>query len=203
MASNFTNGSQRFLDVDDEPQKMLPPLRGFEGVPLVTLEEAAKPLIKQVPDIEHMVLNAKRNQGKIKHGLTVDESASITLYSDQWTVDDDSFYSILNKTLRSANRSAILPAWFLYLKLLITALDKLPPVAGETICRGVKQHFQNQFREGDKFVWWGFSSCTSSVGVQKRFLGKSGPRTLFFIRTDNGKSIKAFRSEERRVGKEC
>jgi hypothetical protein len=189
MASKFPNESRRFVDMADEWQQMLPPLKGFEHMPLVTLEEATKPLIEQVPDIEHMVDNVRRSQGKPKHGLTVEESASIVLYSMQWTAVDTSFYSILNSTLRSPARQQRLPPWFLYLKLLITALAKLPSSSGTTICRGVKMHFKDGYKTGDKRVWWGFSSCTSSVAVLDRFMGLSGDRTLFMIESNTGKSI--------------
>ena len=189
MASKFPNEPRRFLDVADEPRKMLPPLEGFEDVELVTLEDATKPLIDQIPEIEHMVDNVRRSQGKPKHGLTVDESASIMLYSYQWKTADTSFYNILNSMLRSAKRQQLLPPWFLYLRLLITAVAKLPSGSSTTIYRGVKEHFKDDYKTGVKRVWWGFSSCTSSVDVLERFMGLSGARTLFIIETNTGKSI--------------
>ncbi|CAF5057067.1 unnamed protein product, partial [Rotaria sp. Silwood1] len=42
------------------------------------------------------------------------------------------------------------------------------------------------------FVWWGFSSCTSSIDVlqSELFLGKTGTRTMFTIDCLNGKDIR-------------
>ena len=62
MASKFTEGSHRFSDVADEPQRRLPPLQSFETMPLVTLEEATRPLIPHVPEIEHMVHTVKEDK---------------------------------------------------------------------------------------------------------------------------------------------
>ncbi|CAF4027039.1 unnamed protein product, partial [Adineta steineri] len=38
------------------------------------------------------------------------------------------------------------------------------------------------------FVWWGFSSCTTPIGVHQ-CLGRTGQRTLFSIECDSGKDI--------------
>ena len=59
MASKFTDAHHRFSDVAAEPRKRLPPLRGFEDMPLVTLDEAIKPLIPHVPEIQHMVYKVR------------------------------------------------------------------------------------------------------------------------------------------------
>jgi hypothetical protein len=42
------------------------------------------------------------------------------------------------------------------------------------------------------FVWWGFSSCTTSVKVleNEQFLGKTGTRTLFAIECDDAKDMR-------------
>ena len=44
---------------------------------------------------------------------------------------------------------------------------------------------------GSTCVWWGFSSCTSTVTVLENdeFFGTTGARTLFSIECDTGKSI--------------
>ena len=191
MASRFTEGSHRFSDVDGEPQRRLPPLRGFETMPLVTLEEATQPLIPHVAEIEHMVHTVKEDNKKPADGLTVDESASISLYSLEWSPSQNSFYLILNSMLRSPSRQDNLPPWLLYLRLFITALSKLPSTPCRTIYRGVKMDLRDKYIVGAAYVWWGFSSCTSSIDVLKndQFFGQSGARTLFSIECDTGKSI--------------
>ena len=32
----------------------------------------------------------------------------------------------------------------------------------------------DEFPEGKTFIWWAFSSCSSSIKVLEQFLGKSG-----------------------------
>jgi hypothetical protein len=48
------------------------------------------------------------------------------------------------------------------------------------------------YPEGKTFVWWGFSSCTSSIKVlqSEQFLGKTGTRTMFNIECYSGKDIR-------------
>ena len=99
MAHKSTN-TFRFSDVGGEPVRPLPPLRGFENEALVSFEEATKPLIGFVQEIEHMVYNIQRSKIRPKNGLTIDESSSIALYSMEWSPKEKSFYMNLNKTLR-------------------------------------------------------------------------------------------------------
>ncbi|CAF4449812.1 unnamed protein product [Rotaria sp. Silwood2] len=182
----------RFSDVDGEPMRRLPPLRGFENMPLVSLEQATQPLIPYVPEIEHMVYIIQGNNIQSHDGLTVDESSSIALYSMEWSPRKNSFYIILNDTLRNSNREALLPSWNKFLRLFLTALSKLPSFGHRTIYRGIKLDLGQKYKEGARIVWWGFSSCTKTVGVLENdaFFGKSGTRTLFAIECDTGKDIR-------------
>ena len=123
----------RFSDIGGEPLRRLPPIRGFEHAPLVSFGEATKPLIGDVPEIEHMVYTIQRNNIHEKDGLTVDESSSIALYSIEWNPREKSFYFILNETLRAPNRQTLLPRWFRFLRLLFIGLSKLPSTGHRTI----------------------------------------------------------------------
>ena len=69
-------------------------------------------------------------------GLTIDESAAIRLYTIEWQKPHRSLYSMLNETLKTADRKALQP-YFKYFKLFLTALVKLPSVPPQTIWRGV------------------------------------------------------------------
>ena len=102
----------RMSDFTSEPKRMLPPIKGYEKEPLVSLEQAVQPLLSLVPDIEEMVWTVKQNCQHPQHHLSSDESASIMLYTLEWMPRESSFYFILNKTLRSQNRQELLP-WFL------------------------------------------------------------------------------------------
>ncbi|CAF1595675.1 unnamed protein product [Didymodactylos carnosus] len=99
---------------------------------------------------------------------------------------------LLNEALRSEDRECLLP-WFFFLKLFLTALWKLEPVKC-TVWRGTKGSYGAGFRKGQKFVWWGVSSCTLSRGIleKEQFLGSTGSRTLFKIECMHGKDIRMY-----------
>jgi hypothetical protein len=185
------NPTHRFSDIAAEPRRMLLPIQGFETVSLVSLEDAVIPLVSLIPDVEQMVWIAKQNCTHPKDNLSPDESASIMLYTLEWKPYEKSFYVLLNEALRAANREELNP-WFPYLRLVITALQKLPST-GPTIYRGVKLDLTDQYRQGDTIVWWGFSSCSLSIETlnNERFLGESGARTLFNIECESGKNIRS------------
>jgi hypothetical protein len=182
---------------------MLPPIQGYENMPLVSLEEAVDPLTSLVPDVERMAWTVKQSHFEGEHDLTDDEEASILLYTMEWQPREKSFYIILNKTLQAANRELLTP-WFLYLRLVMTSLAKIPSDSNRLIVyRGVKLDLSAQYPPGSTVTWWGLSSCTTSVGVlsNERFLGASGTRTLFNIECHSAKSIKqySFYPEEEEV----
>ena len=180
----------RFADVGILPKRMLAPLDGYEKFPVVSLEEAVQPLVNIVPRIERNVFVVKQNCHEPKDGLTSDESASIMLYTLESNSHEDSLYVILNETLRSEQRQKLKP-WFLYLRLMLTALTRLPSER-RSVFRGVRENLQGQYPIGNTCIWWSFSSCTSSVGVLEceSFFGQTGTRTLFHIECLAGKDIK-------------
>jgi hypothetical protein len=162
----------------------------LDNVPIVSLEEAVKPLVSVVPDVNEMVVKVKEKCNKPKDGLTPNESGAIMLYTLEWTTRENSFYRILNKELRSEDSEKLKP-WELYLKLFIISLEKLP-AHSQTIYRGLKRDLTAEYPQGKEFVWWAFSSCTTSVQVLQsdQFLGKTGPRTLFAIDCESGVDIR-------------
>ncbi|CAF4087112.1 unnamed protein product [Rotaria sordida] len=130
-----------------------------------------------------MVWTVKQNCQHPHDHLSSDKSASIMLYTLEWTSQESSFYFILNKTLRSQDRKELLP-WFLYLRLFIFALSKLPSMKHRIIYRGIKMNLSDEYQKDKIFVWWAFSSSTSSMEVLERFLGQNGSRTIFNIECD-------------------
>jgi hypothetical protein len=188
MASAISESANaRFLDASEEPTQVLLPIRGYANEPLLPLEEAVQPIYNLLDDLDMMVDTAMRNSKKPENNLTSNESAAIHLYTMQWEEPNVSLYTLLNSTLRSERREPLRP-WFRYLKLVLTALYKLPSLKS-TVWRGVRGNLSEQY--DDDQVWWGFSSCTESVDVMERFVGKSGVRTLFNIECINGKAIRA------------
>lgn len=197
MASKFPpaeTDSSRFSDIADEPLRRLAPLRGYEDLELVSLQNATDPLVPVVKDIKHMVHNALADSEQIESPLPLDQRASIVLYSMQWTSKEASFYHILNSMLRSPNRDKALPPWLSFMKLFLTALAGLPSMGHRTIYRGVKLDLRDRYPMKSSTVWWGFSSCAATVSVLENieFFGTSGTRILFAIETDTGKDIHKF-----------
>lgn len=115
----------RFLDAGKEPKEPLLPIEGYEQKPLVTLEEAVVPIEKTLFNLDSKVKTAIRGSQRPLDGLSPDESAAIYLYTVEWPDPHPSFYTLLNQHLRSKKRKTLTP-WFLYLKLFLTALYKLP-----------------------------------------------------------------------------
>ena len=188
--TNKTAAALRLADVGTLPKRMLAPIEGYEKSPLVTLEEAVKPLVPIVPKVERNVFIVKQNCKEPADGLTSDESAAIMLYTYESMPHEDSLYVKLNATLRSEQRKNLIP-WFLYLRLILTALAQLSSKCC-TVFRGVKESLWTEYPTGKTFIWWAFSSCTSSVAVlqNEQFLGKTGERTLFHIECTTAKDIK-------------
>lgn len=188
MVTTVENGSvNRFLDADEEPLRALTPIGGYQLQPLVSLEEAVRPLSHLLHNLNNMVCTAKWNSREPQDNLTTDESAAIHLYTMQWPNPYPSLYTLLNRTLRSEQRNDLIP-WFRYLKLFLTALHKLPSIK-DTIWRGIRGDVSSQYQTDQ--IWWGVSSCTDTMEVMERFVGRSGVRTLFTIEAFSGKSIKA------------
>ncbi|CAF2530906.1 unnamed protein product [Rotaria sp. Silwood2] len=184
--------SGRLLDVAEEPKKMFLPIEGYEKMPLLTLEEAIKPLTEIVSNIAEKVYAAKYNSENLKSELTLDQLAAIMLYTMGSSSDEKPLYAALNSTLRSdkPDRSNQLKPWFLYLKLFISALSNIPSYRG-IIYRGVKLDLNEFYTMDKEFVWWGFSSCTKSLAVLQTeiYLGGGGIGTIFIIECFTGKEI--------------
>ena len=108
------NSARRFADIGTLSKRMLAPIEGYENMPVVSLEEAVKPLVKIVPKVERNVFIVKQNCEQPEDGLTSDESASIMLYTYESIPHEHSLYVILNATLRlrTTTRSEALVSLF-------------------------------------------------------------------------------------------
>jgi hypothetical protein len=159
------------------------PIFGYEDLPLLTLEEAVEKIISSIPHLMDHVATAKKKYNRHSSLLTRDESAAIYLYSM-----GSPFFSCLNKTLRAENRDALKP-WFAFLKLFITALEKLPSTKA-TIWRGVNYDDTLTFVDDEIHIWWSVNSCSMAANIVQPFLGEKG--TVFAIDAIHGKDISAF-----------
>ena len=190
-----TNGLQskslitRISDVGQEPLKTLAPIKGYESVPLVSLEAAVIPLSTCVTGIERYVEMATEKCQKytLPAELTIDQAVSIALYTMETSPNDPSIYRQLNAILRSEDKK-LLPPWYLYIKLLLTALSHFPSTR-RFVYRGVASPLYKVYEKNSIVTWWAFSSCATEVDVLEAFLPTTGARTMFTIECNSGKDI--------------
>ncbi|CAM2728849.1 unnamed protein product [Rotaria socialis] len=170
--------------------ELLKSIDGYDKIPIVSLEQAVLPLIPFLPQIQTYVHLMKDKCANPADGLTSDESASIMLYSIGWQPLNECLYVVLNSTLQSMNQHSLKP-WFLYLKLLFTAVLHLPSIR-LTVYRHSKSALMKQYDEDEIIVWWDFSLCTTSIEPFKseQCSDKIETRTLFTIECNTIKDIR-------------
>ncbi|CAF4005555.1 unnamed protein product [Rotaria magnacalcarata] len=182
----------RFGDIDASNKKP-PPIYGYRSEQLVSIEKALEPIVPHIDQLLYYIKIAKKHcHFPSEHGLTQDQSAAVYIYTMEW--GDTALYGVLNKALRSENRRA-LKIWFPYLKLVDTALDKLPTIK-EVVWRGVPIDIGKNFTKNQIVTWWSVNSCSSSPNVIKDFLGDNKKSTLFLIEAINGKNVSGYTEYE-------
>jgi hypothetical protein len=193
VETSIVEQNLKSIDSINVVNKHIDPLAGYTEEPLLPLVEACAPLAKIINNLsEYVQLALNHTSDQPSDGLTIDESASIHLYTMEWNEINQSLYCMLNRALRKADRLALRP-YFKYLKLFLTALVKLPCVPPQTVWRGVTANLSKNFPQGALLKWWEFSSCTTSLTVLENnmYLGNVGERTLFSIEAINGRTIRA------------
>jgi hypothetical protein len=171
----------------------LPPISGWEDQPLVSLPKATEHLpVKSIKRHAQIALEVGEDY-KEDHPddpRTPDQLGAVHLYTQGWAVVEHSLYVTLNTTLSDRDR-AKLTVWFLFIKLLMTALACEPMHVGN-VWRGVKADIGSQYVKGKKVRWWRFSSCTTNGDVLNNdlFLGTTGKRTVFSIDCKTGVKVK-------------
>ncbi|CAF1488753.1 unnamed protein product [Adineta ricciae] len=177
----------------DHPKEHVNSILGYATEPLLPLLEACRPLIGIIHDLSSYIETALNKTPQVPpDGLTINESAAIRLYTIQWDSPHQSLHVMLNSALESGDRKNVQP-YFKYLKLLLTALVKLPCVPPQTVWRGVNKNMSAQFSQNATITWWSFSSCASSTAEleTKGSFSKTGERTLVSIEIINGRRIRA------------
>jgi hypothetical protein len=177
------------FDIAQQPQRLYLPNEQTEIIPIVPLEIAIHPLIELVPTIDKKVKLAKQNCTNPSDGLSCDESAAIYLCSMRWEPVNECFYFILNATLRDHDQQKLKP-WNLYLRLLFTALNRLPSTR-ITFYRGMEQDLVKNTSKGNFFIFWDFTFCSLSVALSKsnQSHDQIGKRTIFAFECCNAKFI--------------
>eukprot|EP00434_Breviolum_minutum_P035371 symbB.v1.2.031308.t1/scaffold3621.1/size53154/3 len=177
---------ERLKDGLDTRSEDLDGIFGIMSKPLVDLLAACKPLA--------LTAAAKASQKSAssmsRKGLSLDEAGALHLYTTNY------LYKALNAALRNPDRKKALE-YFLYLRLFISALEKLPKTEKE-LYRGVALDLEHQYKVDSTVTWWAVSSCTPDLGVATSFSG-SKTSTLFIITSLRSVGIRDFsqyKSEE-------
>ena len=122
--------SRRFNKVGISTTNPLLLISGYEKEPIVSLEQSLASLDSHLQFLPDQIKHAKAScRYPNPHGLTHDESAAVYLYSMHG--DHKSVHEHLERAWKMNDGSQMKP-WFRYLKLLRSALEKLPDAKGET-----------------------------------------------------------------------
>ena len=103
----FTNAEENLTvtDVNMNSDVDLGPVVGYAKEPLLPLGKACTPLNSMIYNLCFYVqLALDGTPEQPADGLTIDESASIRLYTIEWPRPHRSLYSMLNQTLKSTDR---------------------------------------------------------------------------------------------------
>lgn len=141
-------------------------------------------------------LGDDRAEGR-RYAMTVDEVAAIHIYTQETQL-----YQTLNATLAAQNHVAVKP-FLPYIKLLLTALYKLPVVKG-SVTRGVDKRMGNlseTYVEQQPVKLWRFNSSTRTVEVMGKFLvddehGAVPDGSLFLLQVLTGVDVKSFSAND-------
>ena len=162
-------------------------ISGYQHLPIVSLEQSVEKIVPFVPDVNNLVNRAMQHCRKGPR-LSDNESAAIYLYTMA-----TSFYKVLNQVLRAKNPQALEP-WLMFLKLFISALEKLPSLP-ITVWRGITDNFHgSDFVENREYTWSSINSCSSQINVAACFAVQKG--ILFCINAIHGKDITKFSANQ-------
>jgi hypothetical protein len=186
MAQELTpTRSDRFVNktISELQQANDSPIDGYKNQDIMKLENAIEKVVPFVEGITTYVDDAKQKCNRNSTILAWDESAAIYLYTMPTP-----FFSRLNETLRAENRHALKP-WFAFLKLFMSALEKIPSKAA-TVWRAVSGDVGTFPVEDNVESWWSVNSCSIALNVVEVYLGEMG--TLFAIDAIHGKNISEY-----------
>jgi len=182
----------RLTDVEHTPQHHESPIVGiFAPTNTMSFTKAMEHCSRAIPDAPKIASKSTSLAEGLAlehpHGLTVDEIASINMYTLE-----TNFYQVFNQTLRDQDPKSVQP-FLPYLKHFLGGLQKLPSF-NRKVWKGTNLDLKNNYPKGKKFYWNSFSSCTFHVEVleKEQYCGKSGERTIFCIHTRMGKDISLF-----------
>lgn len=185
------NYEHRYACMEGDPQSVVQSIEDAQHVSLVTLEQAIEPLDTLVTGIRQMVQAVMERCEKLIGSLSLDEAASIMLFSMEAEPKEYCFYRTLNKVLQNEDLLQREP-WRNYIQLLMRSLSKLPSMENETLYLGIAGHTNYQYSQGMMFTWKQFSFCATSRKNLEDVLGATGPRTIFSVNSRSGRNIRAY-----------
>jgi len=160
----------------------LPPIVGLDTQRVLSLRECVSRMgVRGLREQAEAALAQFESTADVAPLSSVDEAAAIRLY---WCGGEPQLSSLLNDVLGSAERRGVEP-YLPYLRLLLEALHKLPPMGCERrLWRGVAKDVGGLFGVGSVVRWWAVSRCTDDMDTTGRCAKQqSGGRTctLFCI----------------------
>lgn len=176
------------MGFDESEEKTLSPVDGIMKLALPGTLTAAAGKLCGSSDIKASddkgSLHSARQSGNPSAAMQGHLYAAIMLYTS------NAIYRDLNAVLRSEDRTKI-KKYFLYLRLLLEALARLPQQK-RTLWRGVSVDLFDQYKVGSTITWWGVSSCTSDIKVAKNFMnGCGGKCSLITVESKTAADISA------------
>lgn len=155
----------------------------------MSLEASLQLALPLVDQLDYYIQRAKRlcNQ-RSEHGLTLDESAAVYLYSSEW--NNASLHHALNKALESDDRTKLKP-WSRFLHLFNRAMDKLPTVRA-TLWRGLPFTLVGELAAVEEIVCRGVTSCSLSEPIIASMLNNDFIR--YSIESAHGKDVRGYTS---------
>ena len=178
--------TSRYVDAD-QPQNGNPEISKFLNYDLVSLTDSLRPVSKDMGNLSEAIRIAKILSKK-NGGLHEDQAAAIYLYTMQ--LSPKSVYSTMNCHLRT-NDLTTAKVWFPYMKLLYTAVSKLPSFSG-SVWRGVRRDLAKHYRKNAVIHWSWFTSSTKSITATKNFISENCQGTIFMIECRDGKLLKEY-----------
>lgn len=147
-----------------------PAIDEYETKETVSIDTMLEPFLASTDQLEDHLKKAKFLPNmNTQHGLNEDQIAAVYLYADDWS--ENSLHRQLNQALQSGNKETIKP-WLGFLKLLNSALEKLPTVKG-TIYRGLPKNIETQLKDKSEIVLWQYVSCSTSSGIINSILDEN------------------------------
>ena len=163
-----------------------------------------------IKDPEKVMSNCKKvvdgNKSIIEKSyvLTKEETVLISLYTYEDKKAEASPYRIINDKLWDDNAEDQFTNKKSYLRLLLSALRKLPRTKPQTLYRGIRED-KHEYKVGDNIEWKGFTSTSKSMKITQTFLtnGKTGKveGTLFEIKNCWGYDVHYFSCIPKEEGK--